>query len=66
MSDQQAVLTQRIVEEVWRTGDDADIARIVFDVLVRSGIDVRREPTLEEMKRILVSVYRAAHQPLFR
>lgn len=64
MSESRAILSQMIVDEVRRRGRGVDIGRVVFDVLVREGIDTTLEPTAEEMKPILVAAYRAARQEL--
>jgi hypothetical protein len=52
-------LIQQICEEIRRNGSPPDVASTVADVLVKEGLDIRREPSLEAMKRILVEAVRA-------
>lgn len=62
MSEPTAILSQMIVDEVRWRGRGVDVGRVVFDVLVREGIDTTTEPTAAELKPILVAAYRAARQ----
>lgn len=55
-------LIQQICDEIRQNGSKPDVATTVADVLIREGLDVRREPSLEAMKQILVEVIRAADE----
>jgi hypothetical protein len=57
---EQSNLSRLIVEETRRRVRPADVPRVVFDVLSELGFDLSREPTVEEIKPILVAAFRAA------
>lgn len=57
---EQSNLSRLIVEETRRRDGPADVPRVVFDVLEKLGFDLSREPTVEEIKPILVAAFRAA------
>jgi hypothetical protein len=42
-------------------GDENQVGKAILDALVQAGIDLRRGPTLEEMKSLLSEVSRLAH-----
>ena len=52
-------LIDQIRMEIRHSDDKTDVAKIITDVLVREGVDLRREPSLEDMKQIMVGVCRA-------
>lgn len=60
MSIQRAILTRRIEDEIRRTHGRVCIPDVIFRVLVEAGYDTSREPSLEEVKSLLVAAYRAA------
>lgn len=64
MATQSVNLRSTIREEIQRAApQDADrVLKIIMDVLAVSGMDLRREPTLEEMKHFLTDGLRAARQ----
>lgn len=53
-------LIQQICDEIRRNGSRRDVTATIADVLIREGLDIRREPSLEAMKQILVEAIRAA------
>jgi len=55
-------LINRIRDEIHYTDAATDVAKTIIDVLVREGVDLRREPSLEDMKHILVAARRAADE----
>ena len=50
----------RIRNEIRRGCGSNDIPQTVITVLMSEGIDLRKGPSLEEVKRILVDAYRTA------
>lgn len=59
MSTRYAVITGRICDEVQRFHDTDSVADIVVDALLEAGVDLIDEPSLEEVKTMLVQAYRA-------
>lgn len=59
MSTRYAVITGRICDEVQRFHPTEAVADIVVDALLEAGVDLAEEPTLEEVKTMLVQAYRA-------
>lgn len=57
---EQSNLSRLIVEETRRRVRPVDVPGVVFDVLEQLGFDLSREPSVEEIKPILVAAYRAA------
>lgn len=55
-------LIQQVRDEIRRSDAEADVVRTVAEVLVNDGLDIRREPSLDAMKRILVEAVRAAEE----
>ena len=53
-------LTDQVRQEILRTDAAEDIAETIVNVFVREGLDLLREPSLEDMKQILVEAHRAA------
>ena len=45
-----------------RADDLPDIVTTITDVLVKAGFDLRHEPSLEDVKRILVAATRTASE----
>ena len=55
-------LIDQIRDEIRQTETEPDVVSIVTNVLIDEGLDVRREPSLWEMKQILVEAFRAADE----
>ncbi len=55
-------LIEEIRDEIRGSQCEPDVVEIVTDVLTRAGLDLRHEPSLEEMKQILVQATRAANE----
>ena len=54
-------LIDEIRTEIRRT-HATNVANSILNVLERENADLRREPSLEEMKRIVVEAWRAANK----
>ena len=55
-------LIDQICDEIRGSKAKPDVLGTVTGVLIRAGLDLRREPSLEEMKQILVQATRAANE----
>lgn len=55
-------LIDQIRYEIHQSPAEPDVVQVVTNVLVDEGLDVRREPSLVEMKQILVEAFRAADE----
>ena len=55
-------LIDQICGEIRGSIAEPDVVGTVTDVLIRAGLDLRFEPSLEEMKQILVQATRAAKE----
>ncbi len=66
MSEQHVIVTEdviaRIRSAVRRTHSREDVVAAVIDALAEADIDLRRLPTLDEMKRVLVEAFRLAEE----
>jgi hypothetical protein len=60
MLEERSDLTYAIIEETCRRVCNARVSRVVFDVLEELGYDTAREPTVEEIKPILITAIRAS------
>ena len=52
-------LIDQVRDEIRHTDEPIDTAKVITNALARAGFDLRREPSLEDVKRILVAVSRA-------
>lgn len=55
-------LIQEICDEIRRSNTEPDVVRTVISILINEGVDIRREPSLEAAKRILVEATCAANE----
>ena len=52
--NQREMISDYVLDELQRTDGASDLDEIVINALLRAGIDLRTEPSLEEMKSILL------------
>lgn len=64
MSKDRSFASDVIVDQTRRRIHTATVPGVIFDVLMRLGYDTSREPTVEEIKPILVAAYCAAWKEL--
>jgi len=57
MLEVRSELSHRIAERIHSQGNTADIAGIVFDAVVKSGLNPSHEPPLEVVKTLLVDAF---------
>ena len=66
MSEQRTNVDQTLMEKIRRETQtvkcEREVVNAVVDVLVQEGLDLRKEPSLEEMKCLLVEAFRSAKQ----
>lgn len=55
-------MLDQIRQAICRSHADVDIAEVVTDVLVREGMDLQREPGLEDVKQLLVEACRTVDE----
>lgn len=59
-STQRSLVSEFVREEIKRTGCTLKIDVVIMNALLRAGVDLKKEPSLEETKSILVDVLQAA------
>ena len=59
-STQRSLVSEFVREEIKRTGCASKIDVVIMNALLRAGVDLKKEPSLEETKCILVDVLQAA------
>lgn len=59
-STQRSLVSEFVREEIKRTGCTSNIDVVIMNALLRAGVDLKTEPSLEETKCILVDVLQAA------
>ncbi len=52
--NQQAIISEFVFDEIRRASDEPHIDEVIVNALLRAGVDLKKEPSLEEMKNILL------------
>ena len=53
--NQREMISDYILDELQRTDGESDLDEVVVNALLRAGVDLSTEPSLEEMKSILAA-----------
>ena len=62
--NQRAMISEFVLDELQRTNGELHVDEVIVNALMRAGVDLRKEPSLEEMKCILLDAVLAARGAL--